>query len=474
MNCPQCGTEVSERAAFCRTCGAPMAPPDPTPRPPDAGTPPYYYQPSGPQAGRPGGPGYPGGGYPGGPGYPPGQWGPPPPSGGHRTLLIVLALSLGLLLLIAGVAAALIIPAVVDRTTEATTAESEAGTTSTLPPGPATTAGGGVPSTTSTEAPRTPTGTWVEVDVPQPAGEVYMVAVSDAALVVDTANGLYASMLSPGAAADLIALPKTKGQAGAPTLDGPLAVWWEGDYDEGTGTFSGQTLYSMRLPDGPKVEAVGGGRAAAYPQISNGYLTWVEPAAPGGDPESEIWNEPLFGVPLGRDGSAGGEPDLLTSAPRAYVIGDSSWTYSLSGTLLAWEQHEQAEGLSPGVYYLDLAGGAPHQLGAQGAARPSIAGSTVVFHEEALEAVDLTTDRQWVIDPAGDWPAAAGDFVVYLRATGDSAAWDIVARSLTGDAEQNLGTQTTPPWLSSPLVAAPHHIAFVDDQSRVRLFERRG
>jgi hypothetical protein len=325
-------------------------------------------------------------------------------------------------------------------------------------------------TTPSTETAEPGKGQWAETGVPQPTGEAYAVAVSDDFLVISADSGLYAYSLTEES--ELLKLDTGGTDAGSPTLDGSLLAWWEGSYDETSGSFVDQAIHAMRLPDGGKVEAVPFDRAPSYPLLSDGYLTWVEGSPESGAQDSEVWQYSIYGVPVDAAGAPRGEPDLLTSAPRAYVIGDATWTYSLSTPYLTWEQHQDAEGLSAGVQLMDLRSGETRLLAPSGAGRPSISENVVAFYSEGLQALDLEQNQQSTIDASGDWAVVAPGFTVYLRAIeGDTTGWDIVARSLTSGAEQTIGTQTTPPWLSAPLAASSRHIAFVDDNGTVRMFE---
>lgn len=393
---------------------------------------------------------------------------PPPNSSGNRTLIIVLAAIVAALVLMTGVAAAFLVARRSESTTSSSlTVVTEAPPTTTVD---AETTEPTEASTTTTEAVEITAGRWVDTPVPQPPSESYAVAVSEEFLVINADSGLYAySLVDKGA---LIKIDTSGTNAGSPTLDGSLLAWWEGSYDETSYVFVDQAIYAMRLPDGERVEVVPYDRAPSYPQLSNGYLTWMQGSPESGSEDSEVWQYPIYGVPIDEDGAPQGEPDLLTSAPRAYTIGDATWSYSLSGTWLAWEQQQEAEGLAVGVQLMDLQSGEIRQLGGEGAGRPSISGNVVVFRTDSLQALDLEQDRQWTLDPKGDWPVTTSDYVVYLwPIEGDSPGWNIVLRSLTSDVERGIGKQTTPPWLSAPLAASKRHVAWVADDGSVKLFE---
>jgi len=404
-------------------------------------------------------------------GAPPPYWSPgtpPPSSSGNRTLIIVLVVVVAALILMTGVAAAFLIARGSESTTSSSfTIVTEAPPTTSVD---AETTESTDSATTTTEAVELSSGQWVDTTVPQPPGESYAVAVSDEYLVISADSGLYAySLVAKG---ELIKIDSSGTDAGSPTLDGSLLAWWEGSYDETSYEFVDMAIFAKRLPDGDRVEVVPYDRAPSYPQLSNGYLTWTQGSPDSGTQDSEVWQYPIYGVPVDAKGVAQGEPDLLTNAPRAYTIGDATWSYSFSGTWLAWEQQQEAEGLAAGVHLMDLRSGETRQLGGEGAGRPSISGDVVVFRADSLQALDIQQDRQWTVDPSGDWPVTTSDFVVYLRAVeGDTPGWNIVVRSLTSDVERIIGTQTTPPWLSSPIAASNRHIAWVADDGSVKLFE---
>ena len=105
-------------------------------------------------------------------------------------------------------------------------------------------------------------------------------AVSEDYLVISADSGLYAySLIDQG---DLIKIETGGTDAGSPILDGSLLAWWEGSYDETSYEFVDQAIYAKRLPDGEKVEVVPYDRAPSYPQLSDGYLTWIRGVAGGG------------------------------------------------------------------------------------------------------------------------------------------------------------------------------------------------
>ena len=172
------------------------------------------------------------------------------------------------------------------------------------------------------------------------------------------------------------------------------------------------------------------------------------------------------------DGSPQGEPELLTSAPRAYVRSGARLGIQLRWFALAWEQHQEAEGLSIGDYLMDLTTGDTTRLPSTGG-RPSIAGNIVTYFGEALEVMDVTTKRVWTIGTRGDWATASEDFVVYLRVVRRQTYREIVALRLADNSEQILGHLETHPSVVKPLAASRNHIAYVGDDGKVKLFEWR-
>ena len=363
-----------------------------------------------------------------------------------RTLIWALASVVALFLVIVGVAVALILPARSHTEASPTSSVTEAA----LPSGPR----------------------WVEVSTPDFPGVADAVAVSDEALVVSTAKGLYAGLIDEGGVGVPIQLPVSGGKVGSPTVDGTLVAWWEGTFDKTSNVYVDQAIYAMRLPDGSPVQVVGYDRAPYYPQLSDGYLAWIQPAPESGAANGDVWIQPVYRVPVADDGSPRGEPDLLTSAPRAYVLGSAAWAYSFDGSLLAWEQHQEAEGLGAGVYLMDLTTGDTTQVSLSGG-RPSIAGNIVTYFGDALEGMDVAAKKVWTIDTRGDWATASEDFVVYLRGVRRQDYREVVALRFGDHSEQILGRQTTHPSVAAPFAASGSHIAYVGDDGKVKLFEWR-
>jgi len=365
---------------------------------------------------------------------------------------------------------------------DATTVSTHRPTTTSATTPPTTSAGPGTSatstsSTTSTTAapaggtPGDSAGTWVEMDIPDVPAGVYTVSVSDEALLMeaqtDTGFKLYAHMFEEG---ELIEIPMDAPDVGGVDIDGRLAVWWEGRYDEEAGTYVDQRIYACSLPGGPKVEVAGGGRSVGFPQVAGSWVTWVE-GSPWDENPDEYWRMPIFGVIVDSEGVPAAEPIELMSSPIASVIGDSFWIYSLSKTHLAWEQMAATDIFDSGTYVMDLGSLEPLIVGNE-AWRPSIGGDTLVYWENGLKATDLASGRVSEIDPAGDFATAGPTFAVYFRGVerGDASGWDIVARGFSGKHEQVLGEASDAPWLTSAIAASAHHVAFVAG-GEVHVFE---
>ncbi len=400
--------------------------------------------------------------------------GPPPPETRPRNSRILLWIILGVIafFVVAVVAVvALLIPVRTETDGSPTPSVSTDLVPTTTSPSTTGTSEPGGP--TSTSAPTSSTGQWVELPTPDLTAPADAVAVSDEALVVNTGDdGLYASMIGEGEVGQPIKLP-TSAHSGTPTIDGTLVAWWEGSHEETTNVFIDQVIYAMRLPDGPRVKVVDSDRSPYYPQLSGDSLTWVRPQPENGDAHAAYWVQSIYRVTVGDDGSPQGEPTLLTDEPRAYVLGaGAAWAYSFDGSLLAWEQHKGADELGSGVYLTDITAGETTQLSQTGG-RPSVAGTIVTYFGEALEAYDVTDKKTWTIDPRGDWAASSEDFVVYRRGVRRQTYREIVARRFDDDSEQVLARLEAHPLVAAPLAASANHIAFVGDDGRVKLFEWR-
>jgi hypothetical protein len=312
--------------------------------------------------------------------------------------------------------------------------------------------------------------------IPDAPSQVFSVAVSNDALLIQAPSGsgytLYAHSFLSGTTVEL---PVGSNDVGGIDLDKNTAVWWEGTYDDATGSYVDQHIYSYAIPEGPKVEVAGGDANVGYPQIAGIWETWVVGSPWEVNPE-EYWRMPIFGsfVPVS-PGSAN-EPQELVPSAIAPILGDASWTYSLGETFLAWEQGAAVDNFGVGSYVLDLMnpGIEPLSLGGN-AWRPSISLDNVVYWDEGLKLLNLTSGETIDVDPRGDFPTAAPTYVAYFRSveTGDANPYEIVARGLTGAHEQVLGRQADPPWLSSAVAASGQYVAFVAGEV-MHVFEWRG
>ena len=434
--CSACGRRSPDGASFCANCGAPLVPPRGTGRPPDRR---------------------------------------------RQGLWIALAAVVAVLIVIA-VAIPIVRAARGDgeQVAESTTTSSTAPpSTTTEPPDTSTTTTEEATSTTSTTAAPIPgipgdsSGEWVAVEVPDVMAPAVAVALSDdvMAVKVDTEGGadLRARLFATG---ETFELPVGDGDIGGIDVDGRTVVWWEGSYDEATFSYVDQHIYTYRLPDGPKIDIVGGDTNVGYPQIAGPWLTWVE-GSPWEEAPEEYWRMPVFGSLLDSRGGPVGEPTSLVPSAIASIIGDAVWTYSLSESFLAWEQMAEADGVAVGMYVLDLATNETLTVGSQ-AWRPSLSGDTLVYwgEDDGLIALDLVSGERRQIDARGDFATAAPTFAAYFRpAEAAGGGYEIVARGYGGVYEQVLAEETSaPPWLSAPVAVAGERVAFVADEG-LRLFE---
>ncbi len=416
-----------------------------------------------------------------GPGSPPGK--------SRRGLWIAIAI-LAVVVIAVAVAVPLVLARGGDETESTTTTTTEVAsststsasddTTSTTEPESSTTSS----ATSTTAAPGIPgdsDGEWVEMEIPDAPASIVEVAVSDNILLMATRAGEATQIYGYNfITEDLIELPVEATEAGGIDIDGYTAVWWEGEYDEATNTYSDQHIYSLEMPDGAKVEVMGQGKNVYYPQIAGAWVTWIEEGPWEASPD-EYWQVPIYGAMVpGSDGAAN-EPFSLVPSAIASIMGDSTWIYSLGERYLAWEQAApNGEFQAVGTYILDISdpaaelGAEPGLVGSE-AWRPSIGGDTLVYWDNGLKAFDLTSTDTWDIDPAGDFPTAAPTFAVYFRPidTGEGNTYEIVARGFNGNHEQVLASQADPPWLSPFLAASGLHIAFVAD-GNMHVFEWKG
>ena len=323
-------------------------------------------------------------------------------------------------------------------------------------------------------APGDSPGEWVELNIPGLPGNAYAVSVSEEALLIDAEVGdgfkLYAYMFD---SESLIELPIDAGDFFGPDIDGLMAVWWEGDYNEDTGESFNEHIYAYPLPNGPKVEIVGGDRAPYYAQVAGSWVTWVE-GEPWEENPEENWLERIYGVEIDFTGEPQGEPTELVHAATSWVLGDSVWTYSLSSTHLVWETATAIDAYDPGTYKMDLDSFQPLIVGNE-AWRASVAGDSVVYYQDGLKVAGLATDQVRELDPLGDFPSAAPTFAAYFRSASspDGSGYEIVARGYSGSYEQALGQPRDPPWLSAAIAVSETHVAFIGDDG-VHLFEWQG
>lgn len=519
MFCIKCGRPLSDDARFCGACGAPVGRPDeeapsgvlpsapthtPVVPPPDPATSgPATSEPvtSGPATSGPVPSPYPGApaaaqisthaavsgsppslgpqaAAPPPPPPPPPPSPPPPPlrppSRQHppRRTGLWIGLAVGAVIV---VAAAVAVPLIVLRgdngNTQTTTVLH---TTSTAAPTTTLTAAASTSTSTSTSASTSTTvappgapgdspGEWVELEplaLPTPTWEA---AVSDQALLVDAKSDdgfdLWAYLFDT---AMLIKMPIGPYDFFGANIDGSLAVWCEGDFDENLGEYNNQRIYAFRLPDGPKVE-VAAREAMSYPKVKDGWITWVE-GAPWEENPDEYWRLRIYGVQVDPNGNPKGTPVELVSSAAAFMLGDSVWTYDLSATHLAWEQATPVDVFDTGTYMMDLNTRQPLIIGNE-VWRPSLGGGKLVYYGDGVKATDLVTGRVYDIDPRGDFPTAAATFVTYFRGIydDDGSSYEIVARGYEGLHEQVLAHQYDPPWFSPLIAASDTHVAFVVD-----------
>ena len=265
--------------------------------------------------------------------------------------------------------------------------------------------------------------------------------------------------------ARLVELPAESSLVSAIDIDGNLAVWVEGRYDESTDTFEDHYLFAYPLPDGPKVKVTGEEQAPFYPQVAPGWISWMELGAE--DPSGENRELRILGIEVDASGNPVDQPVEFVPSTVASVVGDSVWTYSLSSTKLAWEQHLAAGDIAAGTYLMDLGTREVSRIGGE-AWRPSLAGDLVVYSEDGLKILETATGDVRELDARGDFASAAASFAAYFR-TADDGGYEIVARGLTGAYEQVLAQASEPPWLASSIAVSDHYVAFIVDGS-ARLF----
>ena len=245
-------------------------------------------------------------------------------------------------------------------------------------------------------------------------------------------------------------------------IDGLLAVWWEGQYNEDANEFFDEHLYAFRLPDGPRVE-IAARSQMFYPQVAGDWITWIEESSWEENPE-EYALVRIYGVKVDANGTPMSGPVELVPSATAYLLGDSFWTYDLSETHLAWEQATAAGPYQAGLYTMDLSTREPRLLSNE-AWRPSLAGQKIVYFQDGLKVTDLATGQTREIDADGDFPTAASTFAAYYRnaQTGDESEYQVVVRGYDGNHEQVLGATTEAPWWLPFIAASDNYVAFVLD-----------
>ncbi len=297
MYCSNCGSQLPDDARFCKECGASTLG-------------------KGPVA-------------------------PPPPAGGRsggRGIWIALA-AIGIVVIALAIALPLIFLRANDTTTETIAASST--TLATTPPTSEQTTTSAAPTTETTAAPASTTssepggaipgdsaGTWAETSVSGLDQAVNEVAVSDEALLFQTSgpagNQVFAYTFDSG---QTVQLPTDAQTAGSVDIDGLLAVWREANNDADNNVTEAH-IYAYLLPDGPKIEVASGTRVA-YPQVSGSIITWTE-GGPWATSPDEYWDIAIKGANVDEHGQPTGAAGTLVESAIASVIGDSTWTYSLS------------------------------------------------------------------------------------------------------------------------------------------------
>ena len=312
------------------------------------------------------------------------------------------------------------------------------------------------------------------MQIPSLTDPVSEAAVSEEAVLVHTQFGdkpeLQAYLFDSGA---IVKLPVQGSDLWSVDLQDLLAVWYESKFDTTSGQPYDMHIYAFSLPNGPKVEVVGGGdRHPYFPRVAGSWVTWTE-GQPWNESPDEYWAQEIWGVEINSQGSPLGEPVVLVSSALASVMGDAVWTYSLSPSHLAWENAADHNGTRAGTYLMDLAGGGLRNLGAE-VWRPSLAEGVVVCWQNGVRYAYLDKLDLALLDPNGDFPAAAPTYAAYYRFTNSAEhPYEIVARGYNGGHEQLLTYTSLPPWFSAPISTSASHIAVVADE-KLRLFKWQG
>jgi len=471
MFCRHCGKQIADDARFCEFCGAGVGAPGGPPAgatqdlvpPPPSPVPPGGY-----------------GGY-GGHGAP-----PPPPKRSRTGLWIGIAVAAAVI-----VAAAVAIPLLVlgddDESAGTTTTTTRADTTTSTAAETTTTASAGSStttkvsaSTTSTTVPTGPAGdsegAWVAVPTPAlpPEAQVSSTAVSEEALLIRTLQGdgyaLYGYLFDTET---LVELPVGAAECWGEDLDGLLAVWWEGDFDEDTYEPFNDHVYAYLLPDGPRVQVTGNDRHPFYPQVAGSRVAWTESEPWKANPE-EYSAQSIHAVDVDPGGRPVGEPLELVSTAPAFIMGDSLWVYSLSDTHLAWENQAPHGTFNTGSYVIGIADDSMPQKVGRESWQPSLFDSTVVYRDEALMMMDLATMDAQTLDIEGDFATAGPTYAAYFRSREVDENWsyEMLTRGYATGQENVLATTTLVPYFSPAIaVSATRVAAVVDDVLTVSVWQ---
>jgi hypothetical protein len=324
-----------------------------------------------------------------------------------------------------------------------------------------TTAPGSATTTTTPPLPGDSAGRWTPTRVADQLQQGWGASVSDKALVVQIQDRMTAYLFDE---ARTVHQPIKADSVSQMDSDGRLLVWSEHNYNGGNEVTDGH-IYACLLPDGPKLEIAAGSNVGG-PQVAGSWVTWIETKPWALNPEEYV-DVSILGVRVDKQGHLSGPPLVLVPSAVATTLGDTVWTYSLSPTHLAWEQHTSAGPFEAGSYVMDLTTLRPHLIDRE-AYQPSVAAEHVAFVRSGVEIMNIRTEERKQIDPQGMFPAVAPTFVAYFRPvdTGDVSDWEVVAKGLTGTHEQVLIERTgTPPWFLQAISVSSSRIALVVDDS---------
>ena len=362
-------------------------------------------------------------------------------------------------------------------TTEGPATTSTSASTTTTAPRTSTTA---AESTTSTSSAPTSTsttslagppgdspGAWVEVELPEIAGRATWVALSDVALLVQTDPGetptLKAYLLD---SAQLVELPAESSLVSAIDIDGNLAVWVEGRYDESTDTFEDHYLFAYALPDGPKVKVTGEEQAPFYPQVAPGWISWMEMGAE--DPSGENRELRILGIEVDASGNPVGQP--VEFVPSAVATSGRGLSLDLQPL-----EHEAGLGAASGCRRhrcRKLPHGSGHSRGEQdrrrGVASVASWGPRRVLGGRTQDPrdVDRRRTRSWTPVVTSPAPPPASPRISALPTTVGTTSWPGASRARTS---RFSARASEPPWLASSIAVSDHYVAFIVDGS-ARLF----